>query len=630
MKKVILSSIFAGVTAVTVASLVSSAPAMLDQRLKLQEPAAEVQATEATSQSVLESLTKKKMMTEKELREFAAVTKVMQLDSIIGAAENGLVLQQRQYFMYDTHKYPVKRLNSYWNTATHKWDTAETYEYVWDEDGYCLEQSAYSETTGQRYQFQYNDRHLGIVQILSNYENGVWVPIQRGDYTYDGAGNITEEVISQWNATTKDWDKVQKNAASWDTLNRQTSYAQYAWNGTKWVGSGERKNFEYLNDTSNTYSLNGWSIWDTTTGEWVYFMKREFNWNELGQLTSQVETYFNEDTQKWDGCYDWYNVTKYNKKTIINYDEKHRITSEPYYEAHEIGDYTLMSDIKHVWSDIAEGGSQEVLTSIVYRNNRAPWAENYVLQDSTIKQYNAAGNPTLSEEWHIRGVSGPLYRYQKNEKTYDANGFLASELTYGQNRQDPESWLPVSATYITNDAEGHEIEKIAKRWQASENDWVNNNRFTSKYDHGLMTENLAYRWRDGEWTPNWGNGYVYDFDMNINQLVLWPGADFYYKLDEMRSYSGDGADWMYFANTYHYSKLEESNGIEGIAADSNIRISYAHETVIVESEDEVTTNIFDAAGRCVVATSEKNIDLSAYPAGLYIVKAGDASKKIVK
>lgn len=129
----------------TVASLVSSPPAMLDQRLKLQEPAAEVQATEATSQSVLESLTKKKMMTEKELREFAAVTKVMQLDSIIGAAENGLVLQQRQYFMYDTHKYPVKRLNSYWNTATHKWDTAETYEYVWDEDGYCLEQSAYSE-----------------------------------------------------------------------------------------------------------------------------------------------------------------------------------------------------------------------------------------------------------------------------------------------------------------------------------------------------------------------------------------------------------------------------------------------------------------------------------------------------
>ncbi len=254
------------------------------------------------------------------------------------------------------------------------------------------------------------------MQILSNYENGVWVPIQRGDYTYDDAGNITEEVVSQWNATTKDWDKVQKNAASWDNLNRQTSYAQYAWNGTKWVGSGERKNFEYLNDTSNTYSLNGWSIWDTTAGEWVYFMKREFNWNELGQLTSQVETYFNEDTQKWDGCYDWYNVTKYNKKTIINYDEKHRITSEPYYEAHEIGDYTLMSDIKHVWSDIAEGGSQEVLTSIVYRNNRAPWAENYVLQDSTIKQYNAAGNPTLSEEWHIRGVSGPSIVTRKTRR----------------------------------------------------------------------------------------------------------------------------------------------------------------------------------------------------------------------
>lgn len=630
MKKVILSSIFAGVATLAIASLASGSPAMLDQRLKAQDSAENVQASEqTTSRSVLESLSNKKMMSEKELREFAAVTKAMQLDSIIGAAENGTMLQTRQYFMYDANKYPVKRINSYWNTATEKWDTAETYEYVWDEDGYCLEQSVYSETTGQKYQFQYNDRHLGILQILSVYENGIWTPQQRGDYTYDDAGNITEEVISQWNAASKEWEKVQKNTADWDNLNRQTCYSQYKWNGTTWVGLS-RKNFEYLGNAEKIYTLNGWSLWDAATADWIYYMKREFNWNADGQLTSQVETYLNRDTNKWDGCYEWDGSLKYNKKTVINYDSKKRITDETYYESHEIGEYVAMSDIIRTWSDLAGGASQEIVNSRALRNNRSPWEENIILQDSTVNQYNVAGQPTLSEEWHIRGVSGPLYRYQKSEKTYDANGFLASEYTYSQNRQDTESWLPISATLITNDAEGHEIERIAKKWQASENDWVNNNRFTSKYDHGLQIENLAYRWRNGEWTPNWGTGLFYDFDMNINQLVLWPGADFYYKLDETRSYSADGEDWMYSSNVYHYSKLNDSNGIEGIAADSNIRISYAHETVTVESEGEVMTNIYDTAGRCVLATSEKNIDLSAYPAGLYIVKSGDASKKIVK
>ncbi len=612
-----------------IASLASGSPAMLDQRLKAQDPAEKVQASEqTTSRSVLESLSNKKMMSEKELREFAAVTKAMQLDSIIGAAENGTMLQTRQYFMYDANKYPVKRINSYWNTATEKWDAAETYEYVWDEDGYCLEQSVYSETTGQKYQFQYNDRHLGIVQVLSVYENGAWTPQQRGDYTYDDAGNITEEVISQWNPATSEWKKLVKNVAVWDALNRQTDYARYDWNGTTWVGSGDRKIFAYLGDEPKVYTLNGWYMWDTAASDWVYYMKREFNWNELGQLTSQVESYFNKDTNKWDGCYDWYGKTKYNKKTIINYDSKHRITSEPYYEAHEIGNYTLLADILHEWSDLANGGTQEIITSTAVMGNGD--AAETVLQDSTIKQYNAAGNVILDEEWHIRGVSGPLYRYQKKEMTYDANGFLATEYSYGQNRQNDEEWLPVSGSNYTNDADGNVTEHIALRWQAADNSWGNNNRFTSKYDHGLQIENLAYRWRNGEWTPNWGTGIFYDFDMNINQLVLWPGADFYYKLDETRSYSADGEDWMYSSNVYHYSKVNDSNGIEGIAADSNIRISYAHETVTVESEGEVMTNIYDTAGRCVLATSEKNIDLSAYPAGLYIVKAGDASKKIVK
>ena len=632
MKKVILSSIFAGVATLAIASLASGSPAMLDQRLKAQDPAEKVQASEqTTSRSVLESLSNKKMMSEKELREFAVATKSFQLDSIIGAGNDGTELLTRQYFTYDAKKFPIRRVNSYWNAATKQWDPAEYYNYIWDEDGYCLMADVYNDQSGQRYEYQYNDRHLGIMQIQSVYANGVWTPQQRGDYKYDDNGNITEEIISEWIPATSEWKQLVKNTAVWDHLNRQTEFAHYEWNGTEWIGTGEKKIFQYYGDRNDMYTLNGWYIWDETTKDWFWYMKRYFEWNEKNQCTANGDQYFNKDTNDWDGCYEWYGKKMYNKRTVINYDAKYRITDETYSECHEIGaDYTPMSDIIRTWTDLPDGGAKEIVDTRVLRNNREPWDENIVKQDSVLKIYDANGNVTFDEEWHIRGVSGPLYRYQKKEMTYDANGFLASERMYTQNRQNDEEWLPASGGDYVNDKDGNVLEHSTLRWDRNDNNWVNGNRFVNKYDHGIQTEQLAYRWSGTDWTPNWGTGQFYDFDVPVNDLVLWPGGDFIYKLDEVRSYTGAGNEWVYMANVYHYSKVNDPNGIEGIAADSNIRIGYANQTVTVEGEGELMTNIYDTAGRCIVSTNESSIDLSAYPAGLYIVKAGDASKKIVK
>lgn len=629
MKKAIFTSLFSSVAALAFAEVAGNAPCMLDQRLKLQQSDDNVlAATEVSTKSVFAALSENRLLSEQELRQFAQASKLFQLDSIVGSTDNGTQRNQRQYFMYNDKKIPVKRLNSYWDSSTGQWDTVETYEFVWDEDGWCLEQSAYSETAGQKYVFEYNDRHLGIVQILYTLQDGKWVPQQRGDYKYDDGTNIIEEVISQWVQATSEWSKVVKNTATWDNLNRQTSFAKYKWTGSEWVGDGEKKLFEYIGDAPKLYSMNGWCVWDEQTKDWFWFMKREFFWNDKGQSLGLLESYFNKDTNKWDGCYEWYGRKMYNKKTVINYDSKYRITDETYSEEHEIGTFTPMSDIIRTWSDLKDGISQEVAVTKTLRSNREPWAENIIVQDSTIKQYNPAGSEIYSEEWHIRGASGPLYRYQKFVKTYDANGYLASEYQYARNNQNLEEWLPTTGINYVNDKEGRKIEQNSVKWQKSDSTWVNNNRFTYKYENGVQTEELAYRWRNEEWTPNYGTGQFYDFGVMVNSLVLWPGADFIYKLNEVRSYSANGNDWNYFANVYHYSDIKDS-GIDGIA-DSQVKISYSRNVVTVNGEGEITTRIFDAAGRCVIATAERSIDLSAYAPGLYIIKSGDASKKIVK
>lgn len=629
MKKAIFTSLFSSVAALAVAAVAGNAPHMLDQRLKLQQSDDNaIAATEVSTKSVLAALSENRLLSEQELRQFAQASKLFQLDSIVGSTDNGTQRNQRQYFMYDERKLPVKRLNSFWNPSTGQWDTVETYDFVWDEDGYCLLQAAYSETAGQKYEFEYNDRHLGIVQILYTFADGKWTPVQRGDYKYDDGTNIVEEVISQWVAASSEWSKVVKNTATWDKLNRQTSFAKYNWNGTEWVGDGEKKIFEYVSDNSNLYTLNGWCIWDEQTKDWFWFMKREFQWNIYGQLTCQLESYFNKDTGKWDGCYEWYGRKMYNKKTVINYDAKKRITDETYSEEHEIGTFTPMSDIIRTWTDLEDGGSKEVINTRSLRSNREPWAENIVLQDSTIKLYNAAGLETYSEEWHIRGVSGPLYRYQKFVKTYDVNGYLASEYQYARNNQNLEVWLPTTGINYTNDKEGNKLEQISVKWQKSDSTWVNNNRIINKFENGIQTEQMAYRWTNDDWKPNWGNSQSYDFSVRVGQIVLWPGADFLYKLNEVRTYNGKGDDWDYMANVYSYSDVKDS-GVDQIA-DCQVKISYSANKVTVDGEGEISTRIYDAAGRCVIATAERAIDMSACAPGLYIVKAGDASRKIIK
>lgn len=101
------------------------------------------------------------------------------LDSIVGWYGNGQYKYTRQYFTYDADGNPVKRTNSYWNEGTQQWDDEEFTEYVCDEDGYVLSMMAYSKVSGQRYDYEYNDKKWGISQTYYTYDGSVWTPVQR-------------------------------------------------------------------------------------------------------------------------------------------------------------------------------------------------------------------------------------------------------------------------------------------------------------------------------------------------------------------------------------------------------------------------------------------------------------------
>ena len=103
-----------------------------------------------------------------------------------------------------------------------------------DEDGYVLSMMAYSKVSGQRYDYEYNDKKWGISQTYYTYDGSVWTPVQRGEYKYDDRANITEEVISAWDAASESWTPVIKSIAEYDEYNRMVMLEPYEWNGSEW------------------------------------------------------------------------------------------------------------------------------------------------------------------------------------------------------------------------------------------------------------------------------------------------------------------------------------------------------------------------------------------------------------
>lgn len=246
--------------------------------------------------------------------------------------------------------------------------------------------------------------------------------------------------------------------------------------------------------------------------------------------------------------------------------------------------------------------------------------------DVTTTDYDAAGRETLVESLHVNMSTMELVNYQKNEYGYDEAGNKTFEKLWSSRGED---WIPGSYSSYEYDTDNRVVEQISRRGvrDAGEDDWENNNRFTWVYGQDdIITEKLAYRWVDEDWAPNWGNGDFYDFSVSVADLVLWPGANFLYKLEETRSYNGYGDEWDYMASVYYYSDIDTS--VEKVA-DNGLTLRYTDRMVIVDGDGDYTVRVYDAGGRCVIESAASRIDLSGLQSGMYVVTAGTSTLKVI-
>lgn len=212
-----------------------------------------------------------------EVNRLAATADMERLDSVVCTTDQTGTEEKYslQTFEFDANGWPVKRVNSLYDTGSRAYVPVEVYEFKWNEDGLCESQLAYSDVyqSGERRDYVYNEQGLGIEQTVYTYSPAgadKWVPSWKGVYKYDGRGNIIEEQLSTYNAADATWALATMNRAAWDEQGMQTLFEPYSWNGTEWTGIDEKQEYTWI-DKDHMTLCNSY-IWDTQAKAWMHYV----------------------------------------------------------------------------------------------------------------------------------------------------------------------------------------------------------------------------------------------------------------------------------------------------------------------------------------------------------------------
>lgn len=562
---------------------------------------------------------------------------------IEGTKENTSEPVTLQEFEFDSRGWPVKRVNSYYD-GQQKPYPVEIYEYVWDEDGYCVSSMVYSDaySYGERHDYVYNDKNLGIMETVYTYQTDAadkWLLSWKGEYKYDDRGNIIEETISVYDAYRKQWLLSKKNKAAWDEQGQQTLFEPYLWNGLEWAGDESQEKQE-MTWTGKQYSRVKSYIWDSEAKEYFWYCDYTVSYNGAGVFTGFEKKFYNKTLGNWDGCETYYGQMQRNSKSVVEVDGKGREMHVRDYETKAPGEYAVCSETTYDWTDNADGTSGCTVKAAVYEDSPV----GLVVSESHEK-YDAEGRQTfLLEKQYDRGLQMMLNSYECSTE-YNDNGDELSKIEYSYTADKENRKVGTLAMYNTYDEMYNPVESVNRIGGQDDGaadagtvtdgygvKWVNFTRFIYTYaKDNIRVGKEKYMWQGGAWVLNEKSADEYDFSTSADNIVAWDGYNVDYKLlSTSSSLLSDGVlDTT--VNTYFYSPL--TSGISGVTdGKGGVRVwpTVVDDGFNVEASEGARVSVYSMNGTRVATSASGWVSVSGLPSGIYIVSVDGCKTKIIK
>lgn len=550
--------------------------------------------------------------------------KTHRLDNII-TSQSGTETARQRFEYYDNGLSRL-RVNEY--KEGNAWVPVEEYGYEWDEDGYCLSQWGCTSDgmSGMKNEFKYNERKLGIEKLSYYYQDNQWYPQEKGEYTYDDYGNIIEEVVSMYDPDAKTWTPILRNEASWTPEGKQTSFATYNWNGSSWTPSDDKCIYEY--DADGHITLWGFYLWDGS--EWVYYyrIRQEF---QNDNITLQTDEYWNPDVDEWTGCYAWKGTPLYSSRTEFSYDANGRQLTEKTYRVNDLDEgWKLSADCTFTYTPQENGDvrmQREMYLSEVSDK----------VYDILVKDFNSEGFVTYTHEKQDVFKTGTPIDLFDETYTYLDGKYLSYGISYVYS-QDSANAKTAEAReeYDYDDARNviesrHELGSFMNFGEGELLDFTKVSKFTYAYANGnVRTEKLAYMWNGGDYAPNWGEGIEYNFEVPVENTIIWQDLKTDYTIKKSMQYFGTGAGWTDMTMTYNYSDIV--SGISEVA--DNNKISFGpnpvSDVMYIHTSEPVVTEIYSLSGSLMLRSEGTEINVSGLTPGMYLARINGKTYRVVK
>lgn len=133
----------------------------------------------------------------------------------------------------------------------------------------------------------------------------------------------------------------------------------------------------------------------------------------------------------------------------------------------------------------------------------------------------------------------------------------------------------------------------------------------AKYDNGDLTLNRGWRYVD--LTPLGEVSELYFTMKSTDASAYGDNTPDYFCLDKLQ-----------------VKRVDSPTGIDGLAADGRENIKYDRSTKAVSVQGADFAAVYDAAGNMVMSSEQSSFSLEYLPAGVYVVKAGNARIKIAR
>lgn len=572
----------------------------------------------------MRSFLKKELLNQRELKQMAEAAKKERLDSMVNKMEATGQYTNKTLLEYYDNNLPKRRVDYTWSLQNNDWDEVTVYEYTWDEDGFCLMQSQWSEdyNSGQRRDYTYNEQKLGDSQIVYNYDDGNWVPLIKTTYKYDQKGRMTDEISHSWNG--KDFVPAVWTMVTYDERDNQTSFYRKEWNGSDWFWQQDAEEYEY--DEYGHLILKVTKKIYPETGEYGKYFRFVQEYNDQQLCVLQEKMFWNKEQNDWCGVCDYGMGECINSKNEYVYDERGRFLSEKASRHPRLEGYDLLTEYVHEYTPMNEEGD-----TLAFRQTLDYSSGDIVIQGKLERHFDINGNMIYRKESHLRNgeykdLYEEVYRYDKNGR------YLGAQ--YWSFNKDNKKLADIAEEYIY-DERGNVIETIHQCGQyTGEDDWRYTNRFTYAYENDIRVEKLAYRWNGSDFEPNWGEATIYDFNASLDDIVLWVGWKSEYKLIENRAYQNDGnGGWEYESSKYYYNPLTSTSIGSATADNANgpkLRERVVTDLVEVIYDGQTDTKIYSLSGSLLKTSADKQISVSNIPAGIYIVNVNGTNIKIMK